>query len=227
MSERLHYFLTKLIEPILPIITALESAGGIPYLVGGVVRDLILQHPIKDLDIEIHNLTLEQVETVLQSFGTVKLVGKQFGVFRILQKNGALEYTDWSLPRTDSCGRKPIVTINPNLGIINACRRRDLTMNAMAIDCRELNRKFPELLKKTTESSAFSIDSILTIIDPFDGQKALQRKELSAVDEQLFIEDPLRFFRVMQFIGRFEFFPDAKLNFSSTTIRLPPRRNRI
>ena len=44
------------------------------------------------------------------------------------------------------------------------------------------------------------------------GKKDIQDKILRAPDERFFIEDPLRFYRVMQFIGRFEMMPDKKLN---------------
>ncbi len=166
------------------IALAISGAGGRSLLVGGAVRDILLGLPVKDLDIEVHNLTIEQLETVLRNFGPVSLVGKQFGVLRLHGLD-----VDWSLPRSDSSGRKPVVTISPSMSMVEAFRRRDLTMNAMGIDLITYE-----------------------LIDPFNGRADLNAGVLRAPDENFFVEDPLRFYRVMQFLGRFQMQPDAALN---------------
>lgn len=212
MSQTVLHFLTTFAKPLIPIIYALEQANATPYLVGGAVRDLVLHRTIKDIDIEVHNLHPEKLELILKKFGTVKLVGKQFGVFRLAHKNGAFEHTDWSLPRTDSVGRKPIVSININMTIEQACRRRDLTINAMAINMITIKDNFEKILHLAEQNQLTNSAQVFSIIDPFDGLTAIKEQRLSAVDTTLFIEDPLRFYRVMQFIGRFEFTPDQELN---------------
>lgn len=166
------------------IVNAIAQANGRAILVGGAVRDLLLGLPIKDLDIEVHGLTSDALEKILKFFGPVSLVGKSFGVFRLHGLD-----IDWSLPRKDSEGRKPIVEVDPFLSIENAFKRRDLTINAMGIDL------------VTHE-----------LIDPFNGQSDLQHGILRATDKDFFIQDPLRFYRVMQFIGRFQMQPDEELN---------------
>ena len=212
MSQTVLHFLTTFVQPLLPIINALEQAGATPYLVGGAVRDLVLNRTIKDIDIEVHKLDAAAIEAILKKFGTVKLIGKQFGVFRLAHKNGSFEHTDWSLPRADSIGRKPIVTIDINMNIELACRRRDLTMNAMAINMINITTNFEILLKKAEENKLTNLAQDFCIIDPYNGLTAIAEKRLSAVDTNLFIEDPLRFYRVMQFVGRFEYTPDQELN---------------
>jgi len=179
------------------IIRALKEHGARAYLVGGAVRDLVLGFATKDIDIEVHNIVPETLERVLKKFGSVILVGKQFGVFRLRDLD-----IDWSLPRTDSSGRKPEVSIDPIMGIERACRRRDVTMNAMAI---ELTALFEEAFKGKEDYTP-------QIIDPYGGLRDIERKVLRAVDETLFIQDPLRFYRVMQFVARFEMEPDVQLN---------------
>lgn len=169
---------------ICDIVKAIDAAGGSAYLVGGAVRDLVLEREVKDIDIEIHGLELKTVEKLLSSFGPVDLVGKSFGVLRIHPLD-----IDWSLPRTDSVGRKPEVSIDPSMDIIKALKRRDLTMNAMAINMITLE-----------------------LIDPFNGISDMQAHLLRTPDTHFFVEDPLRFYRVMQFVGRFEMQPDAELN---------------
>ncbi len=168
------------------IIAQLTRIAGVRVLlVGGAVRDILLgETALKDLDLEVYGLTVAQLETELRKFGTVILVGQAFGVLRLAHLN-----VDWSLPRSDSVGRKPIVQVDPNLNFHAAFRRRDLTINAMGVDLA------------TGE-----------LIDLYGGQQDLKHKILRAVDPELFGEDPLRFFRVMSLMGRFEFQPDLVLN---------------
>lgn len=171
---------------------------GTPYLVGGSVRDLLLGYEPKDVDIEVHGLVIGDLERCLNNFGIVRYVGKQFGVLRIDGINA-----DWSLPRKDSKGRKPIVDIDPFMPIEEALKRRDVTINAMAIDLTDIaSTKLNNLLLNNVRAS---------IIDPFFGIGDLDSKILRAVSSKLFVEDPLRFYRVMQFIGRFEMTPDSEL----------------
>jgi tRNA nucleotidyltransferase (CCA-adding enzyme) len=165
------------------ILHALQQQGAQAYLVGGSVRDIILQLPIKDLDIEVHGIELEPLRQLLEQFTPVDLVGKSFGVLRSFDMP-----VDWSLPRSDAAGRKPVVHIDTSLTIEEALKRRDLTMNAMAINLH------------THE-----------FIDPFNGLQDIENNVLRSPDPYFFVQDPLRFFRVIQFISRFEMTPDEEL----------------
>jgi tRNA nucleotidyltransferase (CCA-adding enzyme) len=166
------------------IIETIDRAGGKALLVGGAVRDILLGLPVKDLDVEVHQLTLAQLESILKKYGAVSLVGKSYGVLRV---HGLA--MDWSVPRTEGAGRKPKVSIDPFMSMKEAFRRRDLTINAMGIDLVSFE-----------------------LIDPFKGLQDLEKGILRACDEKKFLEDPLRFFRVMQFIARFNMHPNKKLN---------------
>lgn len=198
----------QFLSSIQEIIRSIDIAGGVPYFVGGCVRDLVLGCELKDFDIEVHKLSLEQLQAVLEQFGHVRLVGKKFGVLRIDGFD-----VDWSLPRRDSKGRKPVVHIDPTMMIADACRRRDVTMNALALDARQA-------LKVLGTLGDVQQELIAHIIDSWGGLDDIKHKRLRAVDADLFIEDPLRFFRVMQFIGRFEMEPDQELNHICATMEL-------
>lgn len=166
------------------IVEALGKQGARVLLVGGVVRDALLGKKIEDVDCEVQGISLEELEKILKKFGVVRLVGKAFGVLKI---DGLP--VDWAIPRTDSAGRKPTVTLDPHLSLIDAFKRRDLTINAMGID-------------------------LITgeLIDPFGGLNDLEQRILRAPAADFFVQDPLRFYRVMQFIGRFQMQPDTHLN---------------
>lgn len=166
------------------IVQACKDAGGRAILVGGAVRDYVMGLESKDWDIEIYGLDSSAIESLLSRFGTIIFVGKSFGVFRIVGLD-----VDFSLPRRDSYGRKPEIAIDPHMSYYEAFMRRDLTMNAMGIDL------------VTHE-----------LIDPFNGQKDIKNKILRTPNPEFFVQDPLRFFRVMQFIGRFGMQPDDELN---------------
>jgi len=174
----------KQYDTMYKIVKAIADQKGCALLVGGAVRDLVMGRPVKDIDIEVYGLSEKQLEQLLHQFGPVSVVGKAFGVLRIHGLD-----IDWSLPRADSPGRKPTVVIDPFMSLEVAARRRDLTMNAIAID----------LLSGE-------------LIDPCGGIKDIEHKILRTPDTRFFVQDPLRFYRVMQFIGRFEMYPDEELN---------------
>jgi tRNA nucleotidyltransferase (CCA-adding enzyme) len=166
------------------IVEEISAQGGRIFLVGGAVRDLVLGLPIKDLDVEVHGLSLAQLEALLKRFGDVSLVGKSFGVLRYPELA-----IDFALPRTDRAGRKPQVAVDPFMQLEDAFARRDLTMNAMGIDL------------KTG-----------ALIDPFNGQEDIVQRKLRTPNTHFFTEDPLRLFRVMQFVSRFNMLPDTALD---------------
>jgi len=152
-------------------------------LVGGFVRDALLDIKSKDIDIEVYGISsFQHLENILQEFGDVNSVGKSFGICKLKFQNYDL---DFSLPRVDSkisSGHSGFdVKVNPNLDFKTATSRRDFTINAIGYDVKE---------KK--------------ILDPFNGLEDLKNKILRAVDKNTFIEDPLRILRAAQFYARFE-----------------------
>lgn len=70
----------------------------------------------------------------------------------MLQNKGT--EVDWALPRTDSSGRKPKVEFDITMDLPAAAKRRDLTMNAMAIDLNYVHANFQHI-KAEFESLEF------------------------------------------------------------------------
>ncbi|MFT4975213.1 MAG: tRNA nucleotidyltransferase (CCA-adding enzyme) [Myxococcota bacterium] len=168
---------------LIPLLATIREAGGRAWLVGGSVRDHLLGLTPKDLDIEVHHLSAEALEALLARQGRVNAVGRSFGVFKLRLGRDEL---DIGLPQSGRArtpqGEPIVVAGDPDMGIVEALRRRDLTINAIAYD--PLNGEYA---------------------DPFDGRADLKRQVLDAVDEQTFSEDPLRVLRVMQLAGRLGF----------------------
>ncbi len=143
------------------------------YLVGGAVRDQLLGLSIKERDWVV----VGSDPKTLIKLG-YRQVGRGFPVF--LHPETQEEY---ALARTEkklgsgyygfSCDTNPSVTLEEDLA------RRDLTINAMAMD------------------------STGTLIDPYGGQEDLGRKLLRHVSDA-FVEDPVRVLRVARFMARFQ-----------------------
>ncbi len=159
-----------------------DEKGGHTYFVGGYVRDKMLGLENKDIDIEVHDISIEDLRDILKSLGALKEFGKSFGVFQ-LDGYGL----DISLPRTEtSIGNKHTdfaVEINPRMGLEAAASRRDFTINAL-------------------------MEDVLTgfVLDFFGGIKDIKEKVIRHVSSKTFIEDPLRVFRACQFAARFGFY---------------------
>lgn len=160
-------------------VKALQDTGGRVYTVGGTVRDSLMNCEPKDIDVEVHEISEKDLVKVLSKFGKVDLVGKSYGVYRIQGVD-----IDFSLPRKESKfgpGHKDYdVTIDPYMGVAVASKRRDFTINAIYQD--QGTGKF---------------------YDDYNGHQDIEDKILRVVDNDTFIEDPLRVLRGAQFISRF------------------------
>ena len=164
------------------IIQAISEAGGIAYEVGGCVRDQLLGHENKDLDIEVFHLDASTLSKILSRFGRVNEVGVSFGVVKLRTSQG--DDLDFTLPRRESKtgrGHRGFqVDVDHTLSVAEAALRRDFTMNAIY---RNLHDQ--------------------TLIDPHGGIPDLEQRVLRATSEH-FAEDPLRVLRGMQFAARFD-----------------------
>jgi tRNA nucleotidyltransferase (CCA-adding enzyme) len=158
----------------------IKDVGGCAYYVGGYVRDSILGIANKDIDIEVYGLELDELKSILSVFGNVKDVGKSFGVLK-------LDNFDFSIPRSEKkCGTGYTgfeITLDPYSTHVEACQRRDITINSIMKD-------------------------VLTgaIIDPYNGVNDLKRGIIRHVNVDTFADDPLRVLRVAQFASRFNFY---------------------
>jgi tRNA nucleotidyltransferase (CCA-adding enzyme) len=159
------------------IAVSVEAGGGRALVVGGWVRDALLGHLSKDLDLEVFGLPAADLRRLLEGFGRVDTVGEAFTVYKI----GDI---DVALPRRESkAGRGHkgfVVTGDPNLSYEDAARRRDFTVNAISLD------------PLTGE-----------LIDPFDGRGDLAARRLRVVDPRTFGDDSLRVLRALQLAARF------------------------
>ena len=167
-------------ENVIALARAVSDAGGRALLVGGCVRDALMQRSAKDWDLEVYGVAPERLREILDRFGPVNVVGEAFTVYKL----GA--HLDVSIPRRERKSgrghRAFVIEGDPSMTFADAARRRDFTINAILQD------------PLTGE-----------LIDPFGGQKDIDAHVLRAVSAETFVEDSLRVLRAAQFAARFEF----------------------
>ena len=167
------------VETARRIADLVRAEGGRALIVGGWVRDRLLDRPNKDVDLEVYGIAAPRLRELLSTIGPVNAVGESFTVYKVRD-------VDVSLPRTESkIGRGHrafAVTGDPALSPELAARRRDFTINAIAFD--PLTEEY---------------------LDFYGGLADLNRGILRAVDPATFPEDSLRVLRAIQFAARFEF----------------------
>ncbi|MDQ4120934.1 MAG: HD domain-containing protein [Acidobacteriota bacterium] len=154
--------------------------GGRALLVGGCVRDALMNIEPKDFDVEVYGIEPQKLREILDKLGKVDAVGEAFTVYKIGQN------LDVSLPRrerkTGRGHRGFTIEGDPQMSFDEACRRRDFTINAILQD------------PLTDE-----------IIDPFGGRRDIEQELIRVVAADTFVEDSLRVLRAAQFAARFEF----------------------
>jgi len=151
----------------------MASLDGRVFHVGGYVRDKLLGIESKDMDYVVVGSTQEEMESL-----GFKKVGADFPVF--LCPDGD-EYALARTERKTSAGYNGFeVHASPDVTLEDDLERRDLTINAMAMDNQG------------------------NIVDPFDGQDDLDKGILRHIGPA-FAEDPVRVLRVARFAARYDF----------------------
>jgi len=167
------------------------DAGGNVYLVGGSIRDMIMQdfgiipkgsNP-KDLDFCVTGFSQAYFEKV---FPDARIQGKDFPVY-VLKELPGCEVSLARKERKIGEGYRGFeISASPDVTIEDDLIRRDLTINSIAFDF-----------------------GVKEIIDPFNGIEDVKKGILRATS-LAFGEDPLRVYRVAQMAARFGFEVDSK-----------------
>jgi poly(A) polymerase len=160
------------------------DAGFELYLVGGSVRDLLLDRGSADLDFAT-NARPPETTKVLQGWADRRyFVGVRFGTVGALKGDTLVEITTFRQEIYAERNRKPAVTFGKD--VRTDLSRRDFTINAMAV-----------LVPNGT------------LIDPFGGVQALGSRTLDTPldPEVAFSDDPLRMVRAARFVAQLDVVP--------------------
>jgi tRNA nucleotidyltransferase (CCA-adding enzyme) len=160
-----------------------EKADLNVYLVGGFVRDMIINCPNFDVDLVVEGDGIIFAENVIKKLGGRLRSHRKFGTaVVILPDNFRIDIASARSEFYEHPAALPQVELS---SIRQDLSRRDFSINAMAI---ALNAsKFGELL------------------DFFGGQKDIEKKQIRVLHSLSFIEDPTRIFRAVRFEQRYDF----------------------
>lgn len=173
-----------------PVFSAVSKAGhdlGVKtFVIGGYVRDLLLQRPCKDLDIVCAGSGIalaERVAELLDRKGKVN-VFKNFGTAQLVLDDWEVEFVGARKESYRSDSRKPIVEEG---SLEDDQNRRDFTINAMAISLNQ--------------------EDFGNLVDPFGGIQDLEAKLIRTPlnPDITYSDDPLRMMRAIRFATQLNF----------------------
>ncbi|MDF2615130.1 MAG: tRNA nucleotidyltransferase [Clostridia bacterium] len=168
----------KIPKNVLEIINAIENAGYEAYVVGGCVRDMLMQRTPNDWDIT----TSAEPESIKKIFNRTYDTGLQHGTVTVVLNKEHYEVTTYRIEGEYKDFRRP-QSVSFVDDITLDLSRRDFTMNAIAY---HPNRGF---------------------IDPYSGREDIKNKCIRSVRdaEERFREDALRILRAIRFSAQLGF----------------------
>ena len=171
----------------------LADEGGVSlYLVGGVVRDLLLKRENWDLDLTVEGDGIAFAQLVADRYGAGLAVFERFATARLAFPDGLK--MDIATTRRESYAQPAVLPTVQPASIEEDLFRRDFTINAIAM---QLN------------SGKFG-----RVLDVYGGQRDLRARTIRVLHAGSFQDDPTRIFRAIRFEQRFGFCLER------TTVRL-------
>ncbi|MGE0877397.1 MAG: CCA tRNA nucleotidyltransferase [Acidimicrobiia bacterium] len=178
--------IAPLLARLKPIADRFDASGHRLYLVGGVVRDLIIGKPLTgDLDFTT-DAKPAQIKAIVGPWAdAVWTQGERFGTIGLKHDDLVMEVTTHRAEAYTSDSRKPVVEFSDRIEA--DLSRRDFTVNAMALSLSDQQ-----------------------LIDPFGGAVDLAMKRLRTPlsPQESFSDDPLRMLRAARFIAGYDLIPD-------------------
>ncbi len=189
LMKRINILFTRDIAKLLLQISALarEDKNKV-YLVGGMVRDIILNKPNIDIDIVVEKDGISFSNKLAEKLNAKVWTHKKFKTSVIVLGNKS--HIDVATARIEYY-EKPAALPDIEEGSIRQdLYRRDFTINSMAVS---LNK-----------------ESMGDLIDYFGGLRDIRKKKIKVMHKLSFVEDPTRIFRAVRFEQRFGFKIDSQ-----------------
>lgn len=180
MEERLSEEVLKKLEDIGNLA---DELGYHAYLVGGFVRDMVLNNENYDIDIVIEGDGIVFAEEMSKRFHVKMRSHKEFATAKIIYLDGFK--VDIASARLEYYKHPAALPVVEHSSLKLDLRRRDFTINTLAIS-----------LNKNTFGE---------LIDFFGAQRDIKEKTIRVLHSLSFVEDPTRVFRAIRFELRFGF----------------------
>jgi tRNA nucleotidyltransferase (CCA-adding enzyme) len=170
------------LRPVLDAVEAVREGEGV-YLVGGTVRDILLDEPGFDVDLAVEGDGVRFAEVLARRIGGRVRSHDAFGTAVVEHGDGErVDVVTARRERYEASAALPVV--EPGT-IADDLARRDFTINAMA--------------------TSLGADDLGRVVDPFDGRADLEASTIRVLHDRSFVDDPTRIFRAIRYASRYGF----------------------
>ena len=153
------------------------------FLIGGIVRDIIMNNPIKDIDITVEGDAVNFC-SLLKEDAEFEIISVQENLrtAKVQYKNGVeIDFASTREEKYDISGNLPIA-YNFGCKLENDVKRRDFTINTLALNLDKYE-----------------------LVDYYNGYNDILNKQIKILHPNSFIDDPSRIVRALKFMLRFNF----------------------
>ncbi|MCA9915600.1 MAG: CBS domain-containing protein, partial [Anaerolineae bacterium] len=180
---------------LIETVSALAQKSGLPlYMVGGVVRDLLLERPNYDIDFVVEADAITFVESLAATYGGDVHSYRPFGTAKWLLDETAAEklgvkleqlpdHLDFATARSELYEHPTALPTVYNSGIKLDLRRRDFTINTLAVQLSPQG-------------------AMWRVLDFYGGLHDLERGMIRVLHSLSFVDDPTRIIRAVRFAQR-------------------------
>ena len=167
-------------DAAIDIVLKLQENNYEAYIVGGAIRDILLDYSPKDFDIA----TNAKPEDIRKIFKYSRIIGRRFKLVHVIYNRETIEVSTFRTAPTEKIHMKNGILKDNEYGSMSEdIKRRDFTINALYYD--PINKK---------------------LIDTFDGKSDIKKKIVKLIGdpEKRFTEDPIRVLRALRFTAKLD-----------------------
>ncbi len=167
-------------EAAIDIVLKLQENNYEAYIVGGAIRDILLDHSPKDFDIA----TNAKPENIRKIFKYSRIIGRRFKLVHVIYNREIIEVSTFRTAPTEKIHMKNGILKDNEYGSMSEdIKRRDFTINALYYD--PINKR---------------------LIDTFNGKTDIKKKIIKLIGDpqKRFIEDPIRLLRALRFSAKLD-----------------------
>ena len=184
ISKRLNECLsTQIFDLLIKCGEFTERNSASLFLVGGCLRDILLNKRPKDIDLTLVNGDSNLVQNLSEYLGGKIIFKSQFFTYKLKVNNNIIDITEARKEVYSSPGSLP--KIISKCSIDDDLYRRDFTINSMALSLNPA--------------------SLGNIIDPFNGINDINNKNIRIIHDNSFSDDPTRILRAIRYSIRLNF----------------------